>query len=151
MSHSHSRQVARSHRCGMMLLEMVIGIAALAVIMSGTLVLIAGLKAKGDTNNEFFLATQHLANLAEEIDAAKSGTEQEITLDSTAEQDLPGVELDIAMETIPVRENGIDWDTRQITCTLTWLSSNATTTHNTSLTLWKPLNADGSARREDTE
>lgn len=146
----HSKQGGRNRRRGMLLLELVIGVAALAIIMTGTLVLLAGLTAQRETNNEYFRAAQHLANLAEEIDVAKSGTEQHITLGREVQNDLPGVELEIAIETIAFQddENGNNRKARQITCTLTWPSGNAITHHTTSLTLWKPLVAENSAATE---
>ena len=148
-------------RHGIMLLDMLLGIAALAVIMAGTLVLIAGLRQQRIVNHQHFLATQHLANLLEEIDAADLATKDpstlsDLSLGDEVLSDLPGARLEVEIDRAALRENnnesGSVHSPRQVTCRLIWSAGdNAVAPYQTSLTMWTPSTevGDNSAGREE--
>ena len=147
-----------NHRNGFLLFDLVVGFAALAVILTGTLVVIASLKHQREINHQHFLATQYLANIAETIDGLPDTREIKIALPDNAQHELPGAKLTIEIEPItPIgtndgMKNGSGEDSRkdqqtvrQIHCTLRWSSTNSTPDHQTTLTLWKSNTDQGRA------
>jgi hypothetical protein len=143
----------------MLLFDMLLGITALVVIMSGTLALIAGLRQQRQVNREYFLATQYLANVLEEIDAADLSVVdltkfEHDTLGNDVLRNLPGVRLKVEIDPSTLKEDTEISKTlglHQISCSLTWPSRHARPPYRISLTMWKSLLApsDDSAAREE--
>ncbi len=126
-----------NRRKGLLLLDLVLGTAATAVIIGGTLVVLARVQRQREVSRQYFLATQLLANVAESIDAAPVGQEADVSLPSDATNGLrdPSLSIDV-QPAATLRDDGdrVPDSTRQIRCTIRWGAGAARTT---SLTIWK--------------
>ena len=136
----------------MMLFDLACGSAAIAVIMIGTMVVMAGFKQQQRQNREAFLANQYLANVAEAIDSADH-TDTPVSLPDSAKTVLRGATLSIDRQRVAglqrIREiTGETTDAAdflQITCKISWDSDSIPNRKHAAVTIWRRAKNEKSA------
>ena len=134
---NHPRNTRRNARRAFLIIDMVLGIAVLALVFGSTAVVLAGLARQRQINAQHFLANETVANVLEEISTWESFPIDEaetdnITLPKNVIRRIPGVELQIDVTTPPT--DGIA--TQQITCQISWPSAADQPPHRVALTTW---------------
>jgi hypothetical protein len=120
------------------MIDMILGIAVLALVFASTTFVLAGLTRQRRIVSQHFLANETIVNILEEIAAWESFPIDEtatdvIKLPESVIRRIPGAELRIDVATPPA--DGIA--TRQITCQLSWPSAVGQPPYRVALTTWR--------------
>lgn len=128
----------RNARRAFLIIDMMLGIAVLALIFGSTTFVLAGLTRQRRITTQHFLANETVANILEEIATWESFPIDEtatdnIALPKNAIRRIPGAELRIDVTTPPT--DGIAG--QQITCQISWPSAADQPPHRVALTTWR--------------
>lgn len=134
---NHCRTTCRNARRAFLIIDMMLGIAVLALVFGSTALVLAGLGRQRIIAAQYFLANETVANIVEEITTSQSLSTDEaaaktITLPSYVIQRIPGAELSIDISALPMDEPA----TKQITCAISWPSATGQPPHRCALTTW---------------
>lgn len=136
---SKSKTLHRQHaRHAFLIIDMMLGIAVLALIFGSTSFVLAGLTRQRRITTQRFLANETVANILEETATWESFPVDEtatdnITLPKDIIRRIPGAELRIDVTT-PATD-GIAG--QQITCQISWPSAADQPPHRVALTTWR--------------
>ncbi len=132
------RQTRKNGRRAFLMIDMIMGIAVLALVFATTTFVLAGLTRQRRIASQHFLANETIVNILEEIETWESFPLEEaatdnIQLPANVIRRLPGAELRIDVATPPA--DGIAM--QQITCQISWPSAAGQPPHRVALTAWR--------------
>ena len=134
---NHRRNTHRNTRRAFLIIDMVLGIAVLALVFGSTAIVLAGLARQRIIAAQHFLANETVANILEEIATSQSLSVDETAADKIALpayviQRIPGAELSIDVKSLVSDEVA----TQEITCAISWPSVRGQPPHRCALTTW---------------
>lgn len=137
-SKTNDRRTTRRHaRRAFLLVDMMLGIAVLALVFVSTALVLAGLARQRRTAAQHFLANETVANILAEIAISQAPSvdatdTQDITPPADFIQRIPGAELSIDVTSLV----GDEMSGQQITCAISWPSAPGQPPYRCAQTKW---------------